>query len=137
MKVYVFGNQDHKEDSAAFEVAKNIMEKPWSSAYKVDFEYVKPNQDLPFINEDKVVILDVVSGIDEVKLISEKDLDKLKIFSSSSVHDFDLGFQIKYLKKLGKLGKVSIIGIPMNGSINYDSIHSTVKKLVAQDIQGS
>ena len=55
----------------------------------------------------------------------------------NSVHDFDLGFQLKYLKKLGKLGKVTIIGLPQTGEIDYDSIHSILRKLVAQDMQGS
>lgn len=137
MKVYVFGNQDHKEDSAAFEVAKKILNKKWAKNFEIDFIYVKPNQDIPFVNEENVVILDVVDGINKVRLIEDKDLDRLQIFSSTSVHDFDLGFQIKYLKKLGKLGTVNIIGIPMTGSIDYSSIHSIFKKLVAQDMQGS
>jgi hypothetical protein len=56
---------------------------------------------------------------------------------SSSVHDFDLGFQLLYLKKLGKLKNFLIIGIPMKGEINYLRIQSILRKLVAQDIQGS
>lgn len=137
MKVYVFGNQDHKEDSAAFKVAETILVEPWAEAFNLDFIYVKPNQDLPFIDEEKVVILDVAAGLSEVKLITDDNLNKIRTLSSSTVHDFDLGFQVKYLKKLGKLGEVYIIGIPMEGNINYDSIHSIVKKLVAQDMQGS
>ncbi len=137
MKVYVFGNQDHKEDSAAFNVAETILVEPWAAEFNLDFIYVKPNEDLPFVGEDKVVILDVVNGIGEVKLIKDDDLERIKLHESSTVHDFDLGFQVKYLKKLGKLGEVYIIGIPMEGNINYDSIHSIVKKLVAQDMQGS
>jgi len=137
MKIYYFGNQDYKEDSAAFEIVKKLEGESWVDSVSLEFIYVKPNQDLPFIDEEEVIILDVVDGLSKVTLIEDSDLNKLKLFSSSSAHDFDLGFQIKYLKKLGKLGEVSIIGIPMKGSINYSSIHSIVKKLVAQDIQGS
>jgi hypothetical protein len=48
-----------------------------------------------------------------------------------------LGFQIKYLKKIGKLGKVTIVGLPMQGELDYLRIQSIFKKLVAQEMQGS
>lgn len=137
MKVYVFGNQDHKEDSAAYEVVEIIKHEPWYKEFNLDFIYVKPNEDLPFVGEAKVVILDVVNGVSEVKLIKDDDLERIKLHDSSTVHDFDLGFQVKYLKKLGKLGEVYVIGIPIEGLVDYSSIHSIVKKLVAQDMQGS
>jgi hypothetical protein len=53
------------------------------------------------------------------------------------VHDFDLAFQLRYLKKLGKLGEVTIIGIPQEGEIDYLRIQSIFRKLVAHDMQGS
>jgi hypothetical protein len=53
------------------------------------------------------------------------------------VHDFDLGFQLKYLQKIGKLGEVTIIGLPINKTPDYLRIQSILRKLVAQDIQGS
>ena len=137
MKVYVFGNQDYKEDSTAFDIAEIIKMEPWYEDLGINFIYIKPNQDLPFVGEQRVVILDVVKGISEVKLITEDDLKRMKLHDSSSVHDYDLGFQIEYLKKLKKLGDVYIIGIPFEGDVDYSSIQSIVKKLVAQDMQGS
>ena len=66
-------------------------------------------------------------------------LNRLLIPPRGSVHDFDLGFQLKYLRKLGKLGEVRIIGLPKGSSdrVDYRRIHSIFRKLVAQDIQGS
>lgn len=132
MKVYVFGNEDIKEDNAALKVATKIKTK-----YKnIEFINIKPNEDLPFINQKLVVIIDTVLGIDEV--IEINDIDKLVLSSSSTVHDFDLGFQLKYLRKIGKLGKVIIIGLPMDEEkIDYLRIQSILRKLVAQDMQGS
>ena len=133
MKVYVFGNQDIPDDSQSFE----YMEKLNADFPAIEFIFIKPNEDLPFVNEKYVVIIDAVEGLSTAKLFENADLDKIKLSPRASVHDFDLGFQLKYLKKMGKLGDVTILGIPMTGDIDYSSIHSMVKKLVAQDMQGS
>lgn len=131
MKVYVFGNSDLPQDSAALRAAKEMVEK------NVEFITVDPNQDLPFADENQVVLMDTMDGIDQAELIQGKDLNKLFLSPRVSVHDFDLGFQLKYLKKIGRLGEVKIIGLPMKGKIDYLRIQSILRKLVAQDIQGS
>lgn len=133
MKVYVFGNEDLKEDKRAFEVAKELEGK----ISNVEFVKVKPNEDVPFIDEKFVVILDVIEGIKNVIEVNDKGLDKLILPPRTSVHDFDLGFQLKYLRKIGKLGKVTIVGLPMQGEIDYSLTHSILRKLVAQEMQGS
>ena len=133
MKVYVFGNQDFEGDNRAFDVAKRLEQ----TLKDVEFVKVKPNEDVPFINEKFVVILDAIEGIDKVIRVNDKDLDKLVLSPRSSAHDYDLGFQIKYLKKLGKLEKVTIVGLPMKGEIDYLRIQSILRKLVAQEMQGS
>jgi Ni,Fe-hydrogenase maturation factor len=133
MNIYIFGNQDYKDDSLAI-----ILSEKFKNKFKqINFIRVLPNEDLPFIDEKNVIILDTVLGIDKITEIKNKDLDKLILSKSLTVHDFDLGFQLKYLQKLGKIGNVTIIGIPMNRDINYLRIQSILRKLVAQDIQGS
>ena len=133
MKIYVFGNKDSPLDRKAFLVAKRLK-KPFP---KVDFVEVGINSDLPIDSKKLTVILDVVEGIDNVEVINDKELHKLINIGSTSVHDFDLGFQLKYLKKIGKLKKVKIIGIPMKRRVSYLRIQSILRKLVAQDMQGS
>lgn len=133
MKVYVFGNKDSELDDKVFAVAKRLRK----SFPKLEFVEIEPNADLPFSPNEHVYILDTVEGIPEPILIKNDGLDKLVSKTSTSVHDFDLGFQLKYLKKLNKLGYVTIIGIPMKAPIDYLRIHSIFKKLVAQDMQGS
>ena len=133
MKVYVFGNKDLELDNKAL-----IAQKKLGAIFpQIEFVEVEPNADLPFERDRQVYIMDTVEGIEEPTLIEDSDLDKLINSSSVSVHDFDLGFQLKYLKKLGKLGNVTIIGLPMEKKIDYLRIQSIFKKLVAQDIQGS
>lgn len=133
MKVYVFGNTDVSIDNNAILAAKKLENK----IPDVTFVYIKPNEDVPFVDEKKVVILDTVAGIQQVELIKFEDLDKLSASPRGSVHDFDLGFQLKYLKKLGKLGEVFIIGLPQVGDVNYLRIQSILRKLVAHDMHGS
>ena len=127
MNVYVFGNPDYPLDNLAIKVAKKIKD--------VNFVFVKPNEDLPFADEKKVILIDVVQGLEREEVI--EDIDRLSVTRGSTAHDYDLGFQLKYLGKLGKLGKVIIIGLPMGKRINYLRIQSIFKKLVAQDMQGS
>ncbi|OGC72883.1 hypothetical protein A2337_03720 [candidate division WWE3 bacterium RIFOXYB2_FULL_43_9] len=133
MKVYVFGNKDLGLDNKTFIVVKELS----AMFPQIEFTEVAPNADLPFEPEKHIFILDTVDGIGEPTLIEDSALDKFVNTSSVSVHDFDLGFQLKYLKKLGKLGTVTIIGLPIEKRINYLRIQSIFKKLVAQDIQGS
>jgi Ni,Fe-hydrogenase maturation factor len=133
MEVYVFGNEHVAEDKRASEVARELEGK----IEDVSFLFVKPNEDVPFVDERRVVILDTVQGIEDVALIEGDRIDGLILSPRGSVHDLDLAFQLKYLKKLNKLGEVTIIGIPQEGEVDYLRIQSILRKLVAHDMQGS
>lgn len=131
--VFVFGNEDVPEDSAPLLLCDRLS---------VDFPMLKfvkvaPNADLPFAGQDSVTIFDTVGGIQTIQVFHEDDLGHLVLSPRTSVHDFDLGFQLKFLMKLGKLRHITLVGLPMRVNIPYDSIHETFRKLVAQDIQGS
>lgn len=130
MMVYVFGNPDIEEDKNAFLVAEYLEGK----ILEVDFKLMEISDEISFENENPV-IMDVVSEIDEVTLYD--DIDKIIMPPRVSAHDFDLGFQLKYLKKIGKIKNITVIGIPMKEKIDYERIISMLRKLVAQDIQGS
>lgn len=133
MKVYLFGNQDLAEDNFALHVAQKLQGK----IPEVEFVAIKPNEDLPFADYQHVVLMDVVLGINKTQILKDSDLEKISSSPRNTAHDFDLGFQLKYLKKLGKLGTTTIIGLPLMGKIDYSLIQSILRKLVAQDIQGS
>ena len=133
MKVYVFGNPDISEDSEALTLARQLKD----DSKNIYFVFIKPNEDLPFADEENVIILDVIKGIDEVRILTFDDINSLTFSPRTTVHDFDLGFQLKYLKKLGKLKGVKIIGLPYGKEINYLTIQSILRKLVAQDMHGS
>lgn len=139
MKVFVFGNPEVKTDKQALSVARTLQ-KEFST---IQFIYIEPNEDLPQ-PEGPLIILDVVEGIDDVTEFSIDDLDNIVLSPRSTVHDYDLNFQLRYLRKLGKLTNVKIIGLPMakdfsylREQTSYLRIQEIFKKLVAQDIQGS
>src|SRR5215210_5703924 len=133
MNVYVFGNEYVAEDKRAIEVARELQD----TVEGISFILVDPNEDLRFVDEPQVVLLDTVQGIQDVVLVDGDELNGLILSPRGSVHDFDLAFQLKYLKKLGKLGEVTIIGIPQEGEVDYLRIQSIFRKLVAHDMQGS
>jgi len=133
MKVYVFGNEGVPDDRRAIEVAGELED----AIEGISFVFVHPNEDVPFVGERHVVILDTVHGIQDVALIEEDRIAELILSPRGSVHDFDLAFQLRYLKKLNKLGEVTIIGIPQGGEVDYLRIQSILRELVAHDMQGS
>lgn len=133
MKIYVFGNEYVAGDGRAVQLARELE----GAIEGISFVFVKPNEDLPFVDERHVVILDTVQGIKEVTLLEGDITDRLILGPLGSVHDFDLAYQLRYLKKLNRLGKVTIIGVPQEGDIDQLRIQSIFRKLVAQDMQGS
>jgi Ni,Fe-hydrogenase maturation factor len=133
MRVYLFGNEYVAEDKRAIEVARELE----GAVDGISFVLVGPNEDVPFVDERRVVILDTVHGIREVTLVEGDEVDGFILAPRGSVHDFDLAFQLRYLKKLDRLGDVSLIGIPQEGEVDYLRIQSILRKLVAHDMQGS
>jgi Ni,Fe-hydrogenase maturation factor len=133
MNVYVFGNEYVAEDKRAIEVARELE----GTIEGISFVFVNPNDDAPFVNERHVMILDTVQGLRDVTLVEGDGIDGLILSPRGSVHDFDLAFQLRYLKKLNRLEEVTIIGIPQEGEVDHLLIKSIFRKLVAQDMQGS
>jgi hypothetical protein len=75
------------------------------------FEFIEidPTENLHPINGN-LTIIDTVLDIDQVMVFT--DIDQIKNSPKYSMHDFDLGFNLKLLQKIGELKKVAIYGIP-------------------------
>jgi hypothetical protein len=106
MTIFIFGNEDIPNDNVAVMLAKKIG----NQLKDVTFITVKPNEDLPFTEGQDAVLMDVVIDLLEPTLI--EDISNLSLPPRNSTHDFDLAFQLKYLRKIGKLESVKIIGLP-------------------------
>lgn len=79
----------------------------------------------------------VGNGIEEVVEIDS--IERLHANRVCSMHDFDLGYNLKLLKKVGKIDSVRIIGVPMGigEDLAINQIQSILRKWAAQDMQGS
>jgi len=132
MKVLVFGNPLLENDSLPLKLLPKLRER----FSDVEFKEIDPTEDLEDEGRD-LVILDTVEGIDNViELNSIEQLHANKVYT---MHDFDLGYNLKLLKKIGKIDSVWIIGVPMGISEEeaLDQIQSILRKWAAQDMQGS
>jgi len=132
MKVLVFGNLLLENDSLPLRLLPKLRER----FFDVEFKEVDPTEGLESEGRD-LVILDSVEGIDEVMVIDS--IERLHANRVCSMHDFDLGYNLKLLKKVGKIDSVRIIGVPMGIGEGeaMNQIQSILRKWAAQDMQGS
>ncbi len=131
MKIYVFGNPLLREDRTAIKIARKLAKKFPEIEFK-EFDVVEDLEE-----GNTLYLMDVVKGLEEVKIIENFDsIETKKIFS---LHDYDLSYEIKLLKKIGKIKKVFLIGIPFGKSEKEiePQIHLILRKWLAQLKQGS
>ncbi len=107
MKIYVFGNPLVKEDCLPLELSNQLKNK----FKEIEFIPADPNENFPPKGEKDLVILDTVKGIKKPMLLDLDDFEKKKK-TPLSPHDYDLLFHLLLLKKLKKINKVLIIGVP-------------------------
>lgn len=131
MRIYVFGNPLLREDSIALKISKKLSKKFPEIEFK-EFDVVEDLEE-----SEKLYVMDVVKGLEEVKVIEDFDsIETKKIFS---LHDYDLSYEIKLLKKIGKIKKIFLIAIPFRKSEKEveAQVHLILKKWLAQLKQGS
>lgn len=104
--IYIFGNPLLPFDSIPLELAEELKKE----FPKINFEIKDPNENLKPCNKE-LIIIDTVEGIDRVMVFN--NIDKIENSPKYSMHDFDLGFNLKLLQKIGELDKVTIFGVPM------------------------
>jgi Ni,Fe-hydrogenase maturation factor len=105
-KILVFGNPMLKQDSIPLLLLGRLKDR----FPEFEFKEFDPNENLEREGRD-ICIVDTVEGIDKAMLIT--DIDSIKTQKIYSMHDFDLGYTLKLLKKLGYIDSVLIFGVPM------------------------
>ncbi len=106
MKILVFGNLLVKKDSLPLRILPKLKKK-----FKdIEFKDIDATEELQAEGRD-LVILDAVEGIDKVMII--ENIDQIKQSKVYSLHDFDLGYNLKLLKKMKLIDSAKIIGVPM------------------------
>ena len=120
--VYVLGNLGFEEDSLPLRLIP-WLEKEFSD---VSFRVLDPTENFP--EEEHLVLIDTAINADEVKIVKDADIDKIQQSPSYSLHDFDLGTQLKLMKKIGRLKEVIIICVPPPSKISMEKAFEGVKK---------
>jgi len=93
------------QDSLPLKIIKPLAER----FPDVEFVELDPSENIEDIGRDPV-ILDTALGIKNVVVLD--DIDKIQESPKFSLHDFDLGTNLKLLRKLGRLDSVRIICVP-------------------------
>ena len=102
--IYVAGNPLIETDSLPVEMMRELQ-REFPDIRFLEFD---PTEEFP---KQSMIILDTVIGIDKVKII--EDIDKIVSEKAYSLHDFDLGYNLKLMKKMGKISDIKIIGVPI------------------------
>ena len=92
--VFVFGSELIDFDKTAIEVSRNLKDELKDIEFIVSYN----PDDILHHTGDKIFILDVVKGIDEVKII--EDISLLKKKNTLTSHDLDLGFILKLIESM-------------------------------------
>lgn len=119
--IYIVGNPLVEEDSLPIKLAPELQK----AFPDIEFREFDPTENLPEDSEE-MVLIDTVEGLKEPQVFS--DIEKLLTQKNYSMHDFDLGWQLKLYKKLGMIKSIKIIGIPQNK--DQDKILNELKKQV-------
>lgn len=107
MKILVFGNPLVKKDSLPLRILPKLRKK----FKNIEFKEIDATEELQAEGRN-LIILDAVEGINKVILI--EDINQIQKNKAYSLHDFDLGFNLKLLKKMNLIDSVKIIGVPIN-----------------------
>ncbi|MFA4936827.1 MAG: hypothetical protein WC575_00840 [Patescibacteria group bacterium] len=120
MEVWVFGNPDLAQDALPIKLLPELKKQ----FPKITFVVKDPNEE--WLLPKKLYIIDTVQDLNQVKVFTS--LDYFTKQPAITMHDFDLGTQLQFLKKLEQLPPLVIFGIPMNIS-TADVLRELLPKL--------
>lgn len=120
--VYILGNSIEPIDASAV----NLIPRLKKSFLHINFIHFDPTEEFSENLTDELILIDTVIGIEKVTKFD--NFNQWKISPRVTVHDYDLPIMLGILKKLGKIKKITIIGIPPKG--NFQEILKGVKKIL-------
>jgi Ni,Fe-hydrogenase maturation factor len=110
LTIYIFGNLLLDFDNLPIRLLPKLKKR----FLDIDFIIQDPNENIKLPQNGELIIIDTVMGIKKVTIIDK--IEKLETSKIYSMHDFDLGFNLKLLKKIGALKKIKILGVPSDYS---------------------
>ncbi|HSF50157.1 MAG TPA: hypothetical protein VLA74_05280 [Nitrososphaeraceae archaeon] len=122
-KVLVFGNKLVKKDNLPLKLIPHL-EKEFPEIEFKEFDSVEDLQ-----NEGSLIyIIDSVENIENVTIIY--NIDQIEISNNFyTIHDMDLGYMLKLMKKVNMIDKVIIFGIPINTLSKIEILNQLKEKI--------
>ncbi len=122
-KVLVFGNRLVEKDKIPLALIPYLTKK----FPEIEFKEFDSIEDLQ--NEGSVIyIIDSVENIENVTIIY--NIDQIEISNSLyTIHDMDLGYMLKLMKKVNMIDKVIIFGIPINTLSKIEILNQLEEKI--------
>ncbi|MCD6576132.1 MAG: hypothetical protein J7K73_03155 [Nanoarchaeota archaeon] len=96
------------------------MKKEFPKVDFIEFDSVEE------IKDKNLIIIDSAKGINKVTLV--EDVNKLETNKIYSLHDFDLAYNLKLLKKFGMITSVKIFAIPQD--LDEETAFKQLKELI-------
>lgn len=122
-KILVFGNPLVEKDKLPLELIPYLTKR----FPEIEFKEFDSIEDLQ--NEGSVIyLIDSVENIENVTIIY--NIDQIEISNSLyTIHDIDLGYMLKLMKKVNMIDKVIIFGIPINTLSKIEILNQLEEKI--------
>ena len=122
-KILVFGNPLVEKDKLPLELIPYLTKR----FPEIEFKEFDSIEDLQ--NEGSVIyIIDSVENIENVTIIY--NIDQIEISNSLyTIHDIDLGYMLKLMKKVNMIDQVIIFGIPTNTLSKIEILNQLEEKI--------
>ena len=138
IKILVFGNPLIEQDNLALKIMP-MLQKNFPDLEFIEFD---STEELENFGQNLFIIDVAQPNFNEVKelvLDSDDSFNQLANNKIYSMHDFDLGFNLKLLKKMNRINSARIICLPFNLKEKEALAQSQLilRKWVAHDMQGS
>ena len=125
--VYLLGNPLVEEDSLPLKLLPKLKKE----FKEIHFIELDPTENLP--EEKHFIVIDTIINAKDIMVI--RDIGKLEPAPNYSLHDFDLAFNLKLMKKLGKIKDVTIIGLPPG--MDEKKAIERLKKVIPSSLSGN
>jgi len=104
MEIWIFGNPDLPEDNLPIKLFP-VLQKTYPQ-HKFILQDPLDEWQMP----EGLFIIDTIKGLDKVEVF--ESLEQCEKTPNVTMHDYDLLTNLAFLKKLGKLPKFKIFGLP-------------------------
>jgi hypothetical protein len=125
-KIYVCGNPLLEQDNLPLKIIGRLQKL----LPQYDFTEFDPNENIKPENKELIVI-DTIINIEKITVL--RDLKRIELDDLYSPHDFDLGYNILLLSKIGLLEKIVIFGIPPD--ITEEKALAELKSLIPKELK--